>query len=116
GRGMYAYLTGSASWFILTLITQAFGVRGEDGDLLIEPKLTAGQFGENPTLSITRSFSGAKVQVNISNPKRLDYGEYRILKASLNSKPLALVDPQRIRIKRKALTGKTQNIISILIG
>ncbi|MDD5662610.1 MAG: cellobiose phosphorylase, partial [Candidatus Omnitrophica bacterium] len=107
GQGMYAYLTGSASWFILTLITQAFGVRGEDGDLLIEPKLTAGQFEGKSTLSITRSFSGVQVQVNISNPKRLDYGKYRILKAFLNSRPLALAGPQRIRIKRKALTRKT---------
>ena len=32
GRGMYHYLTGAASWYMMTMITQAFGVRGEAGD------------------------------------------------------------------------------------
>ena len=31
GRGMYTYLTGSASWYMLTLVTEAFGVRGTSG-------------------------------------------------------------------------------------
>ena len=116
GRGMYSYLTGSASWFILTLVTQAFGVRGQDGDLLIEPKLTAAQFGKKSTLSITRTFAGAKVQVNFSNPGRLDYGKYRILKASLNSKPLPVTDTQRLRIKPKGLLRKSLNIINIILA
>lgn len=41
GRGMYPYLTGAGSWLLLTMQTQVFGVRGRDGDLLLEPKLTA---------------------------------------------------------------------------
>ena len=39
GRGMYPYLTGSASWYLLTLVTEVFGVKGELGDLALEPKL-----------------------------------------------------------------------------
>ena len=31
GRGMYHYLTGAASWYMMTMITQVFGVRGEAG-------------------------------------------------------------------------------------
>ncbi|MCX5695706.1 MAG: cellobiose phosphorylase [Candidatus Omnitrophica bacterium] len=116
GRGMYAYLTGSASWFILTLVTQAFGVRGENGDLLIEPKLTAEQFKLNPTISVNRPFAGSKLQVNISNPKKLDYGQYRILKASLNSRPLPLTDSQRILINRKSLQKSSLNLVSIVLG
>ena len=27
GRGMYAYLTGAASWYMLTIITEVFGVK-----------------------------------------------------------------------------------------
>jgi len=45
GRGMYSYLTGSASWYVLTLLTETFGVKGKDGDLFIEPKFSAAQFG-----------------------------------------------------------------------
>lgn len=116
GRGMYSYLTGSASWFILTLLTQAFGVRGENGNLLIEPKLTAEQFGDKAVISISRFFSGAKVKINFSNPKKLDYGKYRILKASLNFKPLPLIDPRRLLINRKSLVSKSLNIINIILG
>ena len=35
GRGMYTYLTGSASWYLLTLVTEAFGFRGYLGDLVL---------------------------------------------------------------------------------
>jgi cellobiose phosphorylase len=42
GRGMYPYLTGSASWYLLTMLTEVYGVRGELGDLLFAPKLLAG--------------------------------------------------------------------------
>ena len=31
GRGMYAYLTGAASWYMLTLITEVFGLKGSFG-------------------------------------------------------------------------------------
>ncbi len=116
GRGMYSYLTGSASWFILTYTTQAFGVRGENGNLLIEPKLTIEQFKDNSTISITRVFAGTLVKVNISNPKKLDYGKYKILKVSLNSKLLALTDSWRILINRRAIQRKSTNIVRILLG
>jgi cellobiose phosphorylase len=44
GRGLYFYLTGSASWYIYTLLEQALGIKFLWGDLLIEPKLTRGNF------------------------------------------------------------------------
>ena len=31
---MYPYLTGAASWYMLTMVTEVFGVSGEYGDLL----------------------------------------------------------------------------------
>ena len=33
GEGMYHYLTGSASWLLLTVLTQMYGVRGSAGNL-----------------------------------------------------------------------------------
>ena len=42
GRGMYPYLTGSASWYLLTLVSEAFGVKGQLGDLLLAAE-AAGQ-------------------------------------------------------------------------
>ena len=37
GRGMYHYLTGAASWYLFTMITEVFGVRGVFGNLLVHP-------------------------------------------------------------------------------
>ncbi len=116
GRGMYVYLTGSASWFMLTLLTQAFGARGENGDLLIEPKLTAEQFDKHATISISRIFAGSKLQLNFSNPKKLDYGKYKIVKVTLNSKPLSLADTHRILINRSVLLENPSNTIAIVLG
>lgn len=116
GRGMYSYLTGSASWFLLTLLTQAFGVRGENGNLLIEPKLSREQFRQNSTVSINRFFAGSQVKINISNPRKLSYGKYKILKASLNSKPLPLTDTRRILINRKVIQKNPLNIVNLVLG
>lgn len=44
GRGMYTYLTGSASWLIYTAVTEMFGCQGHYGDLKLVPKLHPSQF------------------------------------------------------------------------
>ena len=31
GKGKYPYLTGAASWYMMTMVTQIFGFRGEWG-------------------------------------------------------------------------------------
>ena len=78
GRGMYPYLTGAGSWLLLTLQTQAFGVRGSRGDLLLEPKLTASQFDEAGAAEIACTAAGRALRVRYENPLRLDWGEYTI--------------------------------------
>ena len=85
GRGMYHYLTGAASWYMLTVITEAFGVRGENGSLAIAPKLVREQFGEAGTASLALPFAGKRFQVIAVNLSRKDYGEYRLEKAYLTT-------------------------------
>ncbi len=119
GQGMYSYLTGSASWFVLTLLTQAFGLRGQDGDLLIEPKLCAAQFKGTATITINRVFAGRQLQVNFSCPKKTNPDRYKIIKVILNACDLAVKDPQRIMIKRKIilnLSAQKINILNIVLG
>lgn len=84
GRGMYHYLTGSASWYFMTLLTESFGVKGHFGDLLIEPKLTADQFQGADTISVTAPFADRRLRIVYRNPKKLCYGQYRIAGATLN--------------------------------
>lgn len=88
GKGLYHYLTGSASWLLLTVLTQMYGVRGDYGDLVLEPKLTAEQFDARGKASVKTTFRGKKIQVRYNNPKKLDYGQYTIEKVELNGKIL----------------------------
>ena len=78
GRGMYHYLTGAASWYMLTMITQVFGVRGQQGDLVIAPKLMAEEFDEQHKAEITLYFADRKISVTICNPEQAGYGTYGI--------------------------------------
>ena len=70
GRGLYAYLTGAASWYMLTMITEVFGVRGDLGDLVIAPALMPEQYNENGQASLTMEFAGRKLEICICNPEK----------------------------------------------
>ena len=78
GRGMYHYLTGAASWYMMTMITEVFGVRGEAGDLVVCPKLVRAQFDEKNETGIRLTFAGKKFEILYHNEKGLEFGEYKI--------------------------------------
>jgi len=119
GRGMYTYLTGSASWFMLTLLTQSFGVKGQNGDLLVEPKLTSAQFKAANKLSITRSFAGRRLKVIFFNPHRLEAGKYRLKRFLLNAKQIPIVEDTRVVVSREVIASLPKNkpsIIEVYLG
>lgn len=84
GRGLYHYLTGAASWYMLTVMNEMFGVRGEDGNLALNPKLLAKQFDADGNASISFTFAGKKFEVTFVNEAHLEYGEYRTMNATLD--------------------------------
>lgn len=84
GRGMYHYLTGAASWLMLTVVQQMFGVRGTFGSLLLDPKLLASQFDTMGRAEITITFAGRTFHIVYENTSRKDYGEYHIAQVLLN--------------------------------
>ena len=84
GRGMYPYLTGSASWYLLTLVSESFGVKGRMGDMVLEPKLMASQFDQKNQARIITCFADRKMEIVYHNQSRLDYGGYQIHSARLN--------------------------------
>lgn len=85
GRGLYHYLTGAASWYMLTVITEVFGVRGDLGNLLLSPKLVKEQFDAEGYAHLCLEFEGHRFKVIYHNADRKDYGEYRIAEAVLDS-------------------------------
>ncbi len=102
GRGMYHYLTGSASWLVLTLLTQVYGVRGYYGDLLLSPKITKGEFHQADEIYVETQFADRRFRIIYKNPKRIAYEHYYVSKISLNGKPLEGVELH----KKEALIKK----------
>jgi len=116
GRGMYSYLTGSASWYLLTAVTEVFGVKGRLGALSLEPKLAAEQFGADGRAVITASFAGKRFTVTYENKGRKEYGEYRALSALVNGAP-AETDGRRCLLRGDQLSGlPPENEILIILG
>ena len=77
GRGMYHYLTGAASWMLLTVLNEMYGVKGEYGALKLKPQLLKEQF-ENGKASATCMFNGKNITVTYKNDKALDAGQYSV--------------------------------------
>lgn len=118
GRGMYHYLTGAASWFMLTMITQVFGVRGEAGNLLMEPKLTAEQFDETGTASVQLTFAGKEFTVTYINSEHKEYGNYITGSATCNQEYLKIDSPNYTMLSREtiiALPSRNNHIVIQLV-
>ncbi len=78
GRGLYAYLTGSASWLILLLLTQVYGVRGELGNIVLDPQLTRKDFGARRALAVCCRLAGRPLRIRFINARRLPVGAYAV--------------------------------------
>ena len=114
GRGMYHYLTGAASWYLLTMVTEVFGVRGRDGDLVIAPKLLPEQFDGEGKASVSLTFAGKALEVVIHNP--MGTGSAAVSAAACNGAALEVRDGAAVlpRTLLNALPG-TGNRIDIAL-
>ncbi len=84
GRGMYPYLTGSAAWYLFTLLTESFGVQGNLGSLCLAPKLVKDQFVQSDHISVKTVFAHRDVVITYNNPSRLSFGAYCIGDVTVN--------------------------------
>ncbi len=119
GRGRYHYLTGSASWLVLTLLTQVFGVRGEKGDLILSPQLIREEFdSKEKKASVHCHFAGRKISVTYLNAEDLDCGEYQIEKVFLNNRPVDFetLTPSKVRIPRGEIGKTKQARLDVVLG
>lgn len=115
GKGKYHYLTGSASWLLLTVLTQMFGVRGESGDLIIQPKLVKEQFDEDGIACVNTDFGGKYLEVRFINRNRLDYSQYAIkcLKINGEDKIEFISDPNTVKIPEETVKAFPDRLLSI---
>lgn len=89
GRGVYHYLTGAASWLLLTVLREMFGIKGNWGDLEFAPKLLKEQFDAQKKASVDCVFRGKKLHIVYENLSDKEYGDYRIGEITLNGEKIA---------------------------
>jgi len=117
GRGMYHYLTGSASWLILTVLSEMFGVKGEMGDLAFNPKLLEKQFNEENKAVIDMTFAERKLRIEYVNDNRKEYGKYSINEIYINGKEYEFdVKASISRELIKELDHNSKHIIKIILN
>lgn len=87
-RGAYAWLTGSSAWMMLSLTSQMFGVRGLNGDLLLEPKLLPSQFNNKGEASIELNFKEKRIKVTYIFKPLNHMSEYVIGVININGVPM----------------------------
>ena len=103
GRGLYAYLTGAASWYMLTMITEVFGVRGDLGDLVIAPALMPEQYNENGQASLTMNLPEKKVGDLYLQSEKNFPSEYKIKTVWCDEKEMKNKQSTCVRIERELL-------------
>lgn len=81
GHGLYAYLTGAASWYMLTMITEVFGVKGQCGNLTIFPSLMPEQYDQDGKAVLTLEFADRQFEILISNKEKKNPKETHIASA-----------------------------------
>ena len=118
GRGKYHYLTGAASWYMLTVITEVFGVRGERGNLVLAPKLVENQFDKDGVASISLLFMGKPFVVKYHNPEHKKWGEFEVKKAVLDQKLELKVEGLQAVLDQEVLVGLNDesHIIEVNLG
>ncbi|MCR4651966.1 MAG: cellobiose phosphorylase [Lachnospiraceae bacterium] len=118
GRGLYHYLTGAASWYMLTVVNEMFGVCGSLGDLVVDPKLVKSQFDADGKAGITLNFAGRRWDITITNPSGREYGEYAVKSMQLDGDDAALKDGRAV-VDLKTIEGldkETVHKLTVVLG
>ncbi|MCR5101244.1 MAG: cellobiose phosphorylase [Butyrivibrio sp.] len=116
GRGKYPYLTGAASWYLLTMITEVFGIKGEAGNMLISPALLKKQFDKEGIARISLNFAGKHFNITYENKTFKESGEYKIIEARLNENELAIKDSKLIIYRKVIDELDADNNIFVALG
>lgn len=115
GRGMYHYLTGAASWYMLTMITEVFGIHGAAGNLVLHPKLLAEQFDDKGMASIRLTFANKALHVVYANESGKDYGFYTVSAAFCDGTELEVCEQSYIVIAKEELLAFSNDILEITV-
>ena len=116
GRGKYPYLTGAASWYMMTVVTQIYGFRGLWGDLMIEPKILSTQFDALGNFSAEIPYRGQIFSVVYQNPEHKEYGTYKISEIWIDGTLYKEPEEKSVCIPFSVLEGKKAHTLRIVLG
>lgn len=116
GRGLYHYLTGSASWLLLTVLTEMYGVKGIYGNLYFEPKLLLEQFDEDKKASIEHVFANRKLHIHYHNKESISHDKYQVKEVLIDGNPYSLINGSILRVDIEALSEDLQHHIDVMLG
>ncbi|HEL1661114.1 TPA: cellobiose phosphorylase [Streptococcus suis] len=109
GKGLYHYLTGAASWYLYTMLTEVFGFQGNLGNLILYPKLVAEQFNQQNLAQVTTTFAGKTFILTYHNPLRKEYGDYVISQAYINGIDLPISDDAYATLSKEKIEKLDSN-------
>ncbi|RJP29692.1 MAG: cellobiose phosphorylase [Candidatus Omnitrophota bacterium] len=112
GRGLYLYLTGSASWYIYTIIEQVLGVNFSFGDIVLRPMLLAQNFIKGKKIKLGLSLYNKKVNIEYTAISRK--AALKIRKVIVNGEKLTSRGASFI-ISRDKLV-KDNNLIKVYLS
>jgi cellobiose phosphorylase len=115
GRGLYHYLTGAASWYMMTVITEVFGVHGEAGNLAVSPKLVREQFDEEKKAVISLWFAQKQFEVTVINENDKDFGAYTISQADCDGVPMQPADTVKSVLDKSAVDALSDGLHRITV-
>ncbi len=119
GKGMYAYLTGSASWYVMTLLREAVGISSVMGDLFIFPKLLGRHFSNSGKIEVISGFRGYKIRYRIINKDKLSWPDYCVCSVKVNGEVFRH-NQRAILFEFESLRGlldsSRENIIEVVLG
>jgi hypothetical protein len=70
----------------MTVLTEMFGIKGDFGDMMIEPKLLACQFDKKGMAGIRSYFAQKKITVIYENIEHKEFGDYKVEEIYINEK------------------------------
>ncbi len=107
GKGLYLYLTGSASWYIYTLFEEILGIKFSLGDILLEPKLMPENFTGN-TIELRFRLKAKTISISYQR-KNNSSRPYRIDSVYLGKKKIP-AESERCFLKSSWFTAKENHI------
>ena len=110
GKGLYSYLTGSASWYIYTLIEEVLGIKFILGNISLNPKLSSSNFSKDK-IEISCPVHNKVIKITYQKKSKAS-GILKLKQAFLEGKRVVITNNGCI-IERKTLKDLKKKEISL---